>query len=113
LSIATVRHAKALQCQRRELLAEAAVDIGALIGMLVVGLVVGLLARAIMPGTQSMGLVFTVLLGIAGSFVAGFLGQLVGIYSAGQGAGFIGSVVGALLVLFIVGKVKGGGSSGA
>jgi uncharacterized membrane protein YeaQ/YmgE (transglycosylase-associated protein family) len=88
-------------------------SVGALIGMLVVGLVVGLLARAIMPGTQSMGLIYTALLGIAGSFVAGFLGQMVGFYAAGQGAGFIGSLIGALLVLFIVGKVKGGGSGSA
>lgn len=88
-------------------------SIGALIGMLLVGLVVGLLARAMMPGTQSMGLIFTALLGIAGSFVAGFLGQFVGIYAAGQGAGFIGSLVGALLVLFIVGKLNAGGSGSA
>ncbi len=87
--------------------------IGALVGMLVVGLLVGLLARAIMPGTQSMGLILTALLGIAGSFVAGLLGQLVGLYAAGQGAGFIGSLIGALLVLFVAGKVKGGGSGSA
>jgi uncharacterized membrane protein YeaQ/YmgE (transglycosylase-associated protein family) len=80
--------------------------------MVVVGLVVGLLARAIMPGTQSLGLILTALLGIAGSFVAGYLGQIVGIYQAGQGAGFIGSVVGALILLFVVGKLKGSGSGG-
>lgn len=74
--------------------------------MIVVGLIVGLIARAIMPGSQSLGLILTALLGIGGSLVAGYLGQLVGIYQAGQGAGFIGSVVGALLVLFVVGKLK-------
>lgn len=81
--------------------------------MALVGLVVGLLARAIMPGTQSLGLILTAVLGIAGSFVAGFLGQAVGFYAAGQGAGFIGSVVGALILLFVVGKLKKpeGGSS--
>ncbi len=76
--------------------------------MALVGLVVGLVARAVMPGTQRMGLVMTALLGIAGAFVAGFLGQAVGWYAAGQGAGFIGSIVGALIVLFVVGKLKGG-----
>lgn len=78
--------------------------------MVLVGLVVGFIARAIMPGSQSLGLIMTALLGIGGSVVAGYLGQLVGIYQAGQGAGFIGSIVGALLVLFLVGKLKGSGS---
>ena len=79
-----------------------------LIWMALIGLVVGLVARAVMPGTQSLGLLMTMVLGIVGAFVAGFLGQAVGLYSAGQGAGFIGSVVGALIVLFIYGKVQGG-----
>jgi uncharacterized membrane protein YeaQ/YmgE (transglycosylase-associated protein family) len=78
--------------------------------MAVVGLVVGLVARAIMPGTQSLGIILTALLGIAGSFIAGYLGQMIGIYQAGQGAGFIGSVVGAILLLFVVGKLKGSSS---
>ena len=77
----------------------------------VVGLIVGLIARAILPGTQQLGLILTAVLGIAGSFLAGFAGQALGWYQAGQNAGFIGSVVGAILLLFIVGKVKG--SSGA
>ena len=82
--------------------------------MALVGLVVGFVARAVLPGTQSLGLVLTAVLGIAGSFVAGFLGQAVGWYSAGQGPGFIGSVVGAIVVLFVYGKLtaaKGGDSS--
>ena len=77
-----------------------------LVWMALVGLVVGLIARFVMPGAQSMGLILTALLGIAGSFVAGFLGQAVGLYQAGQGPGFIGSVVGALIVLFVVGKLR-------
>lgn len=77
--------------------------------MVVVGFVVGLVARAIMPGTQSLGLILTAVLGIVGSLVAGVIGQAVGLYPAGAGAGFIASVVGALLVLFIYGKVKGKG----
>jgi uncharacterized membrane protein YeaQ/YmgE (transglycosylase-associated protein family) len=77
-----------------------------LVWMALVGLVVGLIARFVMPGVQSMGLIMTALLGIAGSFVAGFLGKAVGLYQAGQGPGFIGSVIGALIVLFVVGKLK-------
>ena len=75
----------------------------------VFGLVVGLLARAIMPGTQSMGLVATALLGIAGSFVGGFLVSLITSNRVTDlnTAGIIGSIVGALLVLFLVGKFGG------
>jgi uncharacterized membrane protein YeaQ/YmgE (transglycosylase-associated protein family) len=76
-----------------------------------VGFVVGLIARAIVPGTQSLGLILTALLGVAGSFVAGFAGQMLGWYQAGQGAGFIGSVVGAAVLLFVVGKLKGGSAT--
>jgi uncharacterized membrane protein YeaQ/YmgE (transglycosylase-associated protein family) len=71
-----------------------------IIWIIVVGLVVGLIARAVMPGEQKMGLVLTTVLGVAGSFVAGYLGQAIGWYQAGQGAGFIGSIVGALILLF-------------
>jgi uncharacterized membrane protein YeaQ/YmgE (transglycosylase-associated protein family) len=75
--------------------------------MVVVGFVVGLLARAILPGTQSLGIILTALLGIAGSLVAGYVGQALGWYQAGQGAGFIGSIVGAIVLLFVVGLIKG------
>ena len=78
--------------------------------MAVVGLVVGLIARAVLPGTQCLGLILTAVLGIAGSFVAGFAGQALGFYKAGQNAGFIGSVLGALVLLFVVGKLKGSGA---
>ncbi|MCB1960253.1 MAG: GlsB/YeaQ/YmgE family stress response membrane protein [Rhodocyclaceae bacterium] len=66
-----------------------------------VGLVVGVLAKFLHPGKENLGLVMTALLGIAGSMVASFGGQLLGIYHAGQGAGFIGAVVGAVLILFV------------
>ncbi len=78
---------------------------------LIVGLVVGAVARFILPGEQKMGWIMTCVLGVAGSFVAGFVGQALGWYSVGQGAGFIGSVVGALVLLFAYGKLKGGSSS--
>lgn len=75
--------------------------------MVVVGFIVGLVARAVMPGTQSLGIIMTAVLGIVGSLVAGVLGQAVGLYPPGAGAGFIASVIGALIVLFVYGKVKG------
>ena len=79
--------------------------------MAVVGFVVGLVARALLPGDQKLGLLLTAALGIAGSFAAGFVGQALGWYGAGQGAGFIGSVVGALVLLFLVSKLKAGSGS--
>lgn len=79
--------------------------------MAIVGFVVGLIARAVLPGTQKLGFILTAVLGIVGSYVAGFVGQAMGWYAAGQGAGFIGSVLGAMLVLFVVGLVMPGSSS--
>ncbi len=78
-----------------------------IIWVILVGFVVGLLARAIMPGEQKLGLILTTGLGIAGSLVAGYLGQALGLYQAGQGAGFIGSIVGALILLFGYGLLQG------
>lgn len=78
----------------------------AIILFLVFGLVVGLLARALMPGRQSMGWGMTALLGVVGSFVGGFLMSLVtdNRVTDFNTAGLIGSVLGALLVLFLVGR---------
>jgi uncharacterized membrane protein YeaQ/YmgE (transglycosylase-associated protein family) len=84
-----------------------------LIGTIIVGLIVGALARFIMPGEQKMGWIMTILLGVAGSLLAGFIGQALGWYQAGQGAGWIASVVGALVLLFVVGKLRSGSSSGS
>jgi uncharacterized membrane protein YeaQ/YmgE (transglycosylase-associated protein family) len=80
------------------------------IGTIFVGLIVGALARFIMPGEQKMGWIMTILLGIAGALLAGFIGQAVGWYQAGEPAGWIASIVGALVVLFVVGKLRGGSS---
>ncbi|CAB3914327.1 GlsB/YeaQ/YmgE family stress response membrane protein [Achromobacter anxifer] len=73
--------------------------------MIIVGFIVGLIARAIMPGDQNMGIIMTTILGIVGSVVAGFLGQSLGWYQPGEPAGWIGSVVGAIIVLFVVGLI--------
>lgn len=76
-----------------------------IISMIIVGFIVGLLARAIMPGDQKMGWILTAILGIVGAFVAGYLGQAMGWYQPGEGAGWIGSIVGAIVVLFIYGLI--------
>ncbi len=78
-----------------------------IIGTILVGLVVGALARFVLPGEQKLGWILTCVLGIAGSVVAGFVGQALGWYQAGQGAGWIASVVGAALLLFVVQKLRG------
>lgn len=69
--------------------------------MLIIGLVVGALAKLVMPGKDPGGIFVTMLLGIAGSFLAGLIGRGVGWYAHGQSAGFIASVVGAIIILAI------------
>jgi uncharacterized membrane protein YeaQ/YmgE (transglycosylase-associated protein family) len=73
---------------------------------ILIGFVAGLVARAIKPGDDSAGFIVTTLIGIAGSLIATYAGQAMGWYTAGQGAGFIASVVGAIVLLFIYGLVK-------
>jgi uncharacterized membrane protein YeaQ/YmgE (transglycosylase-associated protein family) len=83
------------------------------IWMLIVGLVVGALAKLIMPGKDPGGIIVTMLLGVAGAFIAGIIGRAVGWYGAGQNAGFFASVLGAILILaiyrIIIGRTGGGG----
>lgn len=75
---------------------------------ILVGLVVGVIAKFLHPGKDNMGFIATVLLGIGGSFVAGVLGQAMGWYQAGQGAGFVASVVAAIVLLVIYGRLRDG-----
>ncbi|WP_416427510.1 GlsB/YeaQ/YmgE family stress response membrane protein [Pseudomonas sp. App30] len=77
-----------------------------IIGTIFIGLIVGLLARFLKPGDDSMGWIMTILLGIGGSLVATYGGQALGIYQAGQAAGFIGAVIGAIVLLVIYGMIK-------
>ena len=79
-----------------------------IIGTLIVGLIVGALARWLLPGEQKMGWILTCLLGVGGAMAAGFVGQFLGWYRAGQGAGWIASVLGAVLLLLLVQKLRGG-----
>ena len=77
-----------------------------ILATIVVGFIVGLIARAIMPGDQKLGLIMTTLLGIAGSLLASYGGAAVGLYAPGTPAGWIASVVGAILVLWLYGMVS-------
>ncbi len=72
-----------------------------LLWTLIIGLVVGAIAKLIMPGRDPGGIIVTMLIGVAGAFLAGFLGHQLGWYNQGEGAGFIASVIGALLLLFL------------
>ncbi len=71
------------------------------IGAIIIGGIAGAIAKFIMPGRDPGGFIITILLGIAGSVVATWLGEQLGWYHDGQGAGFIGSIVGAVIILFI------------
>jgi uncharacterized membrane protein YeaQ/YmgE (transglycosylase-associated protein family) len=75
-----------------------------ILSSIVIGFIAGIIARLITPGPNEFsGFVLTTILGIAGAFVATYLGQSVGWYRAGEGAGLIGAVVGAIIVLFVWG----------
>lgn len=74
---------------------------------IVIGLIVGALAKLIMPGKDPGGAIVTILLGIAGAFVAGMLGQALGWYEANEGPGIIASVIGAVILLAIYRAVAG------
>ena len=73
---------------------------------ILIGLVVGAIAKLIMPGKGPGGFIITILLGIGGALIATYLGQLVGWYQTGQSAGFIGAIVGAILILVIYRLIK-------
>jgi uncharacterized membrane protein YeaQ/YmgE (transglycosylase-associated protein family) len=74
--------------------------------MIVIGFIVGLIARALKPGDDKLGIIMTSVLGIAGSFAAGFIGQTLGWYKEGDTASFIAAVIGAVVLLFAYGLVK-------
>ena len=73
---------------------------------IIVGFIVGLIARAVKPGNDKLGLIMTTVLGIAGSFLASYAGAAMGWYAPGAPAGWIASIVGAIVLLVIYGFVK-------
>jgi uncharacterized membrane protein YeaQ/YmgE (transglycosylase-associated protein family) len=78
-----------------------------ILGTILIGFIVGLIARALKPGDDKLGLIMTTLLGIAGAFLARYVGMAMGLYTEGEAAGWIASVVGAIVLLFIYGLVRG------
>ena len=78
-----------------------------IIWTIIIGLLAGIVAKFLMPGRDPGGFIITILLGIAGAFVATYLGQAVGWYQAGEGAGVIGAVIGAIILLIIYRLIKG------
>ncbi len=75
--------------------------------IILVGFVVGVLARLIKPGKQDIGIILTVVLGIVGALLAGWVGRLLGWYADGEKVGFIASLIGAIVILFIAETVNG------
>jgi uncharacterized membrane protein YeaQ/YmgE (transglycosylase-associated protein family) len=78
-----------------------------ILGTIVVGFIVGLIARAVKPGNDKLGLIMTTLLGIAGALVARYVGAAMGWYGPQEAAGWIASVIGAVILLFVYGLIKG------
>ena len=74
---------------------------------IIIGLIAGAIAKAIVPGRDPGGCLITILLGIGGAVLAGFLGQQLGWYRQGEGAGFIAAIVGAVLILFVYRLIAG------
>lgn len=72
-----------------------------IIGTLVIGLIAGFVAKLLLPGKDPGGCIITMLLGVAGAFVATYLGQFLGIYKQGDTAGFIGAVIGSVIILLM------------
>jgi uncharacterized membrane protein YeaQ/YmgE (transglycosylase-associated protein family) len=72
-----------------------------ILGWVLFGLVVGIVAKLVMPGRDPGGIIITILLGIVGALLGGFIGQALGLYQSGEPAGFIGATLGAILVLWV------------
>ena len=77
---------------------------------IVLGFVIGVMAKLLHPGRENMGFIATIVLGVAGSFLAGVIGQYFGWYRAGEGAGFIASVIVTILLLVVYGRLRAGGA---
>lgn len=77
------------------------------LGWIIIGGLAGLIAKALMPGRDPGGCIVTILLGIAGAIVAGYLGRMMGIYGEGDPVGFIAAIIGAFIILFIYRLIAG------
>lgn len=72
-----------------------------ILGWVLFGLVVGIVAKFVMPGRDPGGIIITIILGIVGALIGGFIGQALNLYQPGEPAGFVGATLGAILVLWI------------
>jgi len=86
---------------------------GSIIWSIIIGFVAGAIAKLIMPGKDPGGIIVTILVGIAGSLLFTWLGRLVGWYAEGESAGFIASILGAIVLLLIYRLIKGRGAAKA
>jgi uncharacterized membrane protein YeaQ/YmgE (transglycosylase-associated protein family) len=75
---------------------------------IIIGLLVGVVAKLLMPGRDPGGFIITILLGIVGAVIATYVGRALGLYGPGEAAGFIGAVIGAILLLVIYRAIAGG-----
>ncbi len=80
---------------------------GGFLGWIIVGLIVGVLAKLVMPGKDPGGIIVTILLGIAGAMLGGFIGRSLGLYNEGDAAGWLMSIVGAILLLALYRMMTG------
>lgn len=78
-----------------------------ILGWILFGLIVGVIAKLLMPGRDPGGFIITILIGIAGALMGGFIGRAIGLYREGEGAGYIMSIIGAMLLLFLYRMVAG------
>jgi uncharacterized membrane protein YeaQ/YmgE (transglycosylase-associated protein family) len=78
-----------------------------IIGTLIIGLIVGIIAKLIMPGKDPGGFIITMLLGVAGAFLAQWIGRAVGWYRPGESAGFIAAIIGSIILLFLYRLIVG------
>src|SRR5262245_3605020 len=85
---------------------EGRVPMLAIVGWILFGLIVGLVAKLVTPGQDPGGIVMTTALGIVGAILGGFVGRLLGLYQAGEGAGYIMATLGAVLILFVYRQVS-------
>ena len=81
-----------------------------ILGIIVIGLLVGLVARFVTPGPNPRGIVVTIVIGIVGAVIATYGGQALGLYQIGEPAGFVGSVLGAVVLLVLLRLIGGNGS---
>jgi uncharacterized membrane protein YeaQ/YmgE (transglycosylase-associated protein family) len=78
-----------------------------ILGWIVFGAIVGIIAKLLMPGRDPGGFIITILLGIAGAFVGGWIGRALGMYGPNQGAGYIMAIIGAIILLLIYRVIRG------